>query len=250
MLKLPRCITLLLLVAVAPLLRADRSLDQACLAQSVLGAEVWSRLIRIENRTVGGPYPRNLHALVFELAGILWFYAATDGTQSFSLHLGRLEEEKADFGSLLRAIDPGFTRWSEVKPKLPVIASRRGQLSNGCFIESVAELRARLARGERVDRPQLLSYYEETSAGLHGHTVLVLGRGAHWEIFDPGRPTARLSVTKRDGADALALARALEGSGVVKARSIQLDFLAAAREAGIGAIASKAGSVDERPGRS
>ena len=45
-----------------------------------------------------------LHALVFELAGMLWFYTAEDGTQSFSLRIDRLDAEKADFGPMLRDI--------------------------------------------------------------------------------------------------------------------------------------------------
>ena len=219
-------VSLVILFLFAPALRAESSLEQARRAQALLGPDVWSRILKIENSGRASHYPRFLHALVFELADILWFYTAVDGTQSLSLHQGRLAEEKADLGPLLRDIEPGFTRWSIVRSKSLALEVPRGELSNGCFIESVAELRLRLARGESLERPQLLSYYDETPFGLHGHTVLVFGRDQHWEFFDPGRPQARQSVEKQYGSDPLVLARALEGPAVVKARCVALDFAA------------------------
>ena len=210
----------------APALRAEPALEQARRAQALLGLDVWSRILKIENSGRESRYPRILHALVFEVAGILWFYTAMDGTQSLSLHQGRLVEEKADLGPLLRDIEPGFTRWSIVRAKSLPMDMQRGELSNGCFIESVAELRLRLARGESLERPRLLSYYDETPFGLHGHTVLVFGRDEHWEFFDPSRPQARPVVAKQHGANPLALARALAGPTVVKARYVTLDFAA------------------------
>ncbi len=241
--KLVRHVSLVILFLLALALRAEPSLEQASRAQALLGPEVWSRILKIENSGRASRYPRCLHALVFELAGILWFYTAVDGTQSLSLNQGRLAEEKADMGPLLRDIEPGFTRWSIVRPKSPVSGVQRGALSNGCFIESIAELRLRLARGETLERPQLLSYYDETPSGLHGHTVLVFGRDENWELFDPGRPQARLLVAKQHGSDPLALARALEGETVVKARYVALDFAGPRVDA---SIASAPSSVRER----
>jgi hypothetical protein len=235
----------LVFLASVPALRADRSLEQARRAQALLGPETWSRVIRIENDTSASRYPRTLHALVFELAGILWFYTEADGTQSFSLHPGRLAEEKADFAPLLRDIEPGFVRWRVVadngRPLPPPAAP--GALRNGCFIESVAELRLRLARGEDLERPQLLSYYANTPLGLHGHTVLVFGRGTQMEIFDPSRPLARSFVARELGPDALDLARALEGPAIVKARYVAIDWAAPVRD-GVIATADSHGQTD------
>ena len=42
-------------------------------AQVLLGSEVWSQVIRIENTGSTVRHPRVVHALVFELAGILWY---------------------------------------------------------------------------------------------------------------------------------------------------------------------------------
>ena len=94
---------------------------------------------RRQANLVEGVRPRVLHALVFEFSGILWFYTDTDGTQSLSLRKGRLDEDKADLGPLLRDIEPGFTRWRalpEESKRADVTTAE--ELPNGCFIESVA----------------------------------------------------------------------------------------------------------------
>lgn len=214
----------LLLLVFTTVLRADFSLEQARRAQSLLGPDIWSQIVRVENDARPSRYPRRLHALVFELAGILWFYTPTDGTQSFSLRAGRLAEEKADFSALLRDIEPGFTRWSVVPVEAGPKSIAEVELKNGCFIESIGELRERLARGERMERPRLLSYYAKTSAGAKGHTVLTYGTGDHVQVFDPGNPDAQLVFAKAFGPDPLALARAVEGPEVVKARYVTIDL--------------------------
>lgn len=229
----------LLFVFVVAALRAETSLDHAFRAQALLGPEIWSKVISIHNETRAGRYPRTVHALVFELGERLWFYTDVDGTQSFSLHRGRLEEEKRDFGPLLRDIEPGFARWSEETPPGPAPARKaREKLPNGCFIESFAGLRERVAHGARLEEPRLLSYYSETAAGRRGHTVLAYDAGARVEIFDPDRPGARLAFPKSIGTDALALARALDGKEIVRARYFSLrgnattELLASAAQSG------------------
>jgi hypothetical protein len=203
---------------VATTMRADVSLDAARRAQVLLGSDVWSEVIRVENRARPSRYPREFHALVFELAGVLWFYTSTDGTQSFSLHRGLLTEEKADFAPLLRAIEPGFQRWSVVTAEAPA----PGKLPKGCFIESVAALRARLARGEMTMQPRLLCYYVEKSFGLAGHTVLAYATRDGVEVIDPDdAPPVRLDAALTD--DALTWARALRGSEITRARFVPLD---------------------------
>ncbi len=237
-------------LACASVLRAEPSLDQVRTAQALLGPEIWSRVIRVENRTRAGRYPRTLHALVFELANVLWFYTPADGTQSLSLHVGRLEEEKADLGPLLRDIEPGFTRWSVVPPErlpppVPGLA-----LGNACFIESIAGLRERLARGERLERPRLLSFYEQTALGMHGHTVLAFGTDEGIEIFDPARPAVRRTFAPALGPDALALARAFEGPGVVKARFVTIELAAPLSSWLVSRSGAPAGDAHPLPDRS
>lgn len=215
---------LLFVLLLAPLWATPGSLEHALRAQALLGPEVWSRVIVVKNERRDGPYPRTVHALVFELAGLLWFYTDVDGTQSFSLHVGNLEAEKADFAPLLRDIDPGFRRWSEYKPggKPPPAARPDLPLRNGCFIESVVALRERLARGEAAANARLLSYYAETPTGRVGHTVLAYEVGDRLEIFDSAEPARGALFPKTAGADPLQLARALEGLDVVKARYVPL----------------------------
>lgn len=73
------------MVLAVVVLRAD-SPASALAARAQLGEGIWSRTVRIENRSDDGRYPARLHALVFEFDGRLWFYTDMDGTQSFSLH--------------------------------------------------------------------------------------------------------------------------------------------------------------------
>lgn len=235
----------LLLLVLATVLRADFSLDHARKAQSLLGPDIWSEIVRVENDARPSRYPRRLHALVFELAGVLWFYTPADGTQSFSLHVGRLAEEKADFGPLLRDIEPGFKRWTTVpREQWPEVKARL-ELKNGCFIESIAELRARLARGERMERPRLLSYYAQTPGGAKGHTVLTYGIGDHVQVYDPGKPYAQLVFAKAFGPDPLVLARAVEGPAIVKARYVTIDL-----EVREQTLVARHGAAPTRPARS
>ena len=205
---------------------ADFSLATARRAQALLGPEVWSQVIRVENDARLSRYPRVLHALVFELAGVLWFYTETDGTQSFSLKRGRLAGDKADFAPLLRDIEPGFRRWSVA----PDGDATPGELPNGCFIESVAALRERLARGGETMQPQLLSFYWDTPVGRLGHTVLTFATKNEVEVIDSVTPTRLRHFPAALAGDASALARAMCDGVVARARMVSLEeFTAAVR---------------------
>lgn len=219
-----RClIALAVLLAVsAPRLSATDTLKPARHAQALLGREVWSTLLRIENRAPSARYPRIVHALVFELAGILWFYDAAHGTQSFSLHRGRLVEEKADFAPLLRDIDPGFVRWTAVPAQMDHTAARAA-LPNGCFIESIAALRDRLAAGEAISSPQLLSYYQTDRGVRRGHTVLAYTSNGHVAVVDPAGDGAPQQFPAPLADNALQLARAVAGNDVAAARWVPLE---------------------------
>ncbi len=201
---------------------ADTSRRHALEAQALLGPEVWSRVIRIENDQPSNRHAKTVYGLVFELAGILWFYDEGHGTQSFSLHKGRLTEEKADFAPLLRDIDAGFARWTVVSDRPGDVPARKS-LRNGCFIESVAALRERLALGGEVVRPQLLSYYLESNRGLHGHTVLAYETDGHVEIIDSAQAGKRFTYPAPLAQDAMQLARAMLGGKVASARLLPLE---------------------------
>lgn len=213
---------LLSLAALGAPLSAQTSLDYARRAGALLGDGVWSQVIEIRNENRRSLYPETVHALVFELAGILWFYTDADGTQSFSLHRGRLAEEKADFAPLLRGIDPGFKRWT-VLPAAGEPAVRGAGLKNGCFIDSVVELRDRLARGARVSAPRLLSYYAKAGLGQEGHTVLAYDVDGRTEIYDPSRPQAQFAFPLKRGREPLALARSIDRREIVGARYLSLE---------------------------
>ena len=221
--RIPLLVSLFLWLAAA-CAGGDDSLVYARRAQALLGSGVWSQVLRIENHSGVSPYPRTVHALVFELAGILWFYTDLDGTQSFSLHRGRLAEEKANFEPLLRDIDPGFQRWTEVAADLKATQAHAvgAELRNGCFIESYVALRRLVARGEAVTAPRLLSYYPKHSRHGVGHTVLAYANAGQVVVIDPLRPDVKLGFPASLAVDPKKLAEAVQGQVVENARVLPL----------------------------
>lgn len=213
---------LLLFVVLAVALQAQPALENARGAQLLLGRDVWSRLIRVENKGPRGLYPRTVYALVFEMQGVLWFYTDANGTQSFSLHRDNLAAEKSDFGPLLRDIEPGFAHWEEVPEEEIAHVKPSAHLRNGCFIESLALWRARAARGEAVEEPRLLSFYFEAGALRGGHTVFAFREGDTVKLIDPVRPEAVTTVPLKLAQDPVGLARQLSGYVVTRARFLPL----------------------------
>lgn len=182
--------------------------EAAWQARRMLGEGVWSRVLRIENDDRHSPYPATVHALVFEMGGLLWFYTGMDGTQSFSLHRGRLEEEKREFGRLLRAVDPGFKRFTILPDTAPAWARDSAPLANGCFIDSLVALREALEQGEPVKQARLLTYYVKWRGRVTGHTVLVYTTDLGMHVVDKAaerEPQVFLGETD----DGLELARRL-----------------------------------------
>ena len=202
------------------------SLENARRAQTLLGADVWSQVIRVENSGSTARYPRTVHALVFELVGILWFYTDVDGTQSFSTHRGRLDQDKSDFAPLLADISPGFKNWTEVPADLAVRVPNDEPLLNGCFVESVANLRQRLLVGDDVRSPQLLSYYAN-GGRTAGHTVLTYQTADGVKVIDPVDPKRPRLFAGKLARDAQALGTALVGRLVQKAIWVPVSDFAA-----------------------
>jgi hypothetical protein len=222
----------------------DRGLADAREARAMLGGSSWSEVLRISNSNPRSSYPRTVYALAFELEGILWFYTDADGTQSLSLRRGRVAEDEADPGPLLRAIDPGFTAWEPVPDGgVPAAAPRPGALPNGCFIESVAALRRRLITGGQADRPRLLSFYADTPAGRLGHTVLVYSTSDGAQAIDAERSERPVRLPPGLGDNALALARFIRGGEVAAARVLPVS-----RPPAGGCDGSIAGSTVRREG--
>lgn len=210
-----RLLTVVLLLAISPV--SVRAIDSptkesAWQARLMLGDRVWAKVLRIENDNAAGPYPATVYATVFEMGGILWFYTGMDGTQSFSLHRGRLEEEKHEFDRLLRAIEPGFRRHEVLPEAMPMWAHQRGSLRNGCFIDSLVALRETLAAGVPVTRARLLTYYLKRRGRIIGHTVLVYSTPLGDQVVDRAiDPSPRLFLNGTD--DGLELARRLLPAG-------------------------------------
>ncbi|MBC7365275.1 MAG: hypothetical protein H7343_00465, partial [Undibacterium sp.] len=204
----------------------NSGLAHARRAQVLLGADVWSQVISVQNTGRTAHYPRTVHALVFELAGVLWFYTDTDGTQSFSTHRGRLEGDKADFAPLLRDVHRGFSSWTVVPADFTSRATETDRLLNGCFIESVANLRQRLLIGGAVTRPQLLSYYAGAGNHVAGHTVLTYETAAGIRVIDPVDPSRPMLYPREFARNAATLSTALVGRLIEKAVWIPVNDFA------------------------
>lgn len=213
-----------LVFVLALVARAD-SLENAQRARALLGPEIWSQLIRVENTAEKSKYPKTVYALVFELSGLLWFYTDTDGTQSFSLHRHNLAAEKANFAPLLQEIDPGFVRWDVVPADSAIVSpAGAGALPNGCLIESFAAARKLEASGVEVWNAQLVSFYFDAAGTLVGHTVLAYEGRKGAFLVDPNHPDKPVRVGKRLPEKPLELARSLGklGASIIQARVVTL----------------------------
>jgi hypothetical protein len=170
------CLTLNLSLVGAP--SGLRSVQQA---QALLGPETWTKVLRIQNDNRASIYARTVYALIFEFAGILWFYTDADGTQSFSLYQNRLEHEKSDLAPGLREIDPGFKRFQEMDAEW--VVAPHGELPNGCFIESLVAGRGILASQRDIKGAHLLLVY---AAGVRaGHCIFAFETADACYALDP-----------------------------------------------------------------
>jgi hypothetical protein len=174
-------------------------------ASAMLGPTLWKRVICIHNSSDDGRYPRSLGAVVFEMGGILWFYTATDGTQSLSIRRGHVVEDERDFGPLLTHIDSGFSSWErDLEGNGPDL---KGSVPpNACFIQSVVLLRHNLSAGIGVEHMRLLSYYVAFPSGLKGHTVLYVETGKGPTVIDPLKERKPLRVRSTNPEDAQCVA--------------------------------------------
>jgi hypothetical protein len=214
-----------LFVLTTTLVGRAESLENAQRARAMLGPNVWARVIRVENVAERSRYPEIVHAVIFELGGVLWFYTDTDGTQSFSLHRHNLAAEKADLAPLLREIEPGFVRWDVVPANNSVIEpAGASALPNGCLIESFLAARQLEASGAVVRNAQLVSFYADVGGILAGHTVLAYeGKGGAY-LIDPNEPGRRIRIGRRLPDKPLDVVRnfKIAGVAVTKARSFTI----------------------------
>lgn len=201
----PRFLALGLLLAAT--LHAG-SLESAFQARAMLGPDVWSRVLRIENERPGrgSSYPAEFHGLVVEFQGILWLYTEFDGTQSISRYAGRVEADRADLGPLLQSVEPGLTRHEEVTHGPPFGTLARPPPYH-CFLAAVARWQRLQAEANPPTRARLLAIYLQ---GRHqGHMVLEYWRDGRRYVFDPERPARDRRISARLDEDPLKVARAV-----------------------------------------
>jgi hypothetical protein len=182
--------------------------DTAFQARAMLGSGIWSRVVRLENAKAGpgSRYPSEFHALVVAFEGILWLYTEFDGTQTLSRYSGRLEQDQADIGPLLREIEPGLGQYEDVTDRAPEQIPQAAP-PYACFLASVA--RWQQLRNDAVPptRARLLAYYPRGER--QGHMVLEYWRDGKRYVFDPDRPNHEREMSTRLADDPLRVAQAL-----------------------------------------
>jgi hypothetical protein len=192
----------------------------------MLGPEIWSRVLRIENVRAGGRsrYPAEFHAVVVAFQGILWLYTEFDGTQNLSLYAGRLEQDIADLGSLLRAVEPGLTQFEDVTEQRRDTVLAGAPPPRACFFGSVARWQQLQREPIPPSRARLLAYY--LPAGRQGHMVLEYWRAGRRYVFDPERPADEHELSLRLAEDPLTVAQALFSPWDLKvpARAMRLEL--------------------------
>jgi hypothetical protein len=222
--RMPNVSHLLTAATLATGIGVDGSLDAVRQAQRLLEAHTWSEAVRIENTAAQSRYPHVVHALVFQLDNVLWFYTPTDGTQSLSVYRNHAEADKRGLGPLFLAIDAGFGRW-EILPRDYDLSPNQPRLPNGCFIESMALLFEKMADGTRIENPGLLSYYVALPGGIRGHTVLEYTSAGRVQIIDPNRPAYTLRIRAANENNPKSIADRIRGD-IAKARYLPLgEFL-------------------------
>ena len=214
-----------MVLALTPAMRADTQGSSSMLyarqASAMLGPTLWKRVIHIHNSATESRYPPSLGAVVFEMGGILWFYTATDGTQSLSLRLGHAKEDEQDFGPLLVLIDSGFSRW-EFDSESTGLDEKGPVPPNACFIQSIALLRHSLSVGISAEHAKLLSYYVTLPTGLKGHTVLYLETKKGRTIIDPLMQRRPLLVLSANPGDPKCVASCIRRD-ITSARWVPID---------------------------
>lgn len=184
------------------------SLESAFQARAMLGAGVWSRVLRIENdrSPFDSRYPAVFHGLLVEFQGILWLYTEFDGTQSLSLYAGRSEADRANLAPLLQAVEPGLKRYEDVTDRPPFgILGRPPPFP--CFPAAVARWQQLQAGGNPPARARLLAIYPK--GHRQGHMVLEYWRDGRRYVFDPEYPAKDREVPAKVGDEPLKVAQAL-----------------------------------------
>jgi hypothetical protein len=199
--------SLALLAAVS--LPADMR-ESAWRARGMLGPARWAQVLRIGLAQRGSTPAREVYALVFELEDRLWYYADDSGTESLSTQRGRLAQDMADLGPLLKKVDPRFDRYEVLRrePGDIVTSDRAAALPQGCFIECVAYLQAMSDLGRAPDEARLVSYYRAAGGRTQGHTVLYFARQGEGFFYDPEGSQAPVPIGHEVRLEALAIARA------------------------------------------
>lgn len=199
--------------------------ETAFQARAMLGPDVWSRVLRLENEGAGpgSRYPAEFHGLVVAFEDILWFYTEFDGTQTLSTRAGRLTADQADLAPLLQAIEPGLARFEDVTARPPAELPAEPP-PFACFLGSVARWQQLQREPVPPTRARLLAYYPR--AERQGHMVLEYWREGRRYVFDPEKPADERELPVRLAEDPLKVARALfrPGDRNRPVRAMHLDL--------------------------
>jgi hypothetical protein len=182
------------------------SLESAFRARELIGPDVPTRLVRIENRATGpSRYPAEFHGLVISFADIVWLYTEFDGTQNLSFRRGQVAEDQANLGALLQTVEPGlqvFHDEASATPAQPLPSAP----PNGCFVACLARWRELLQSASPPRAARLIACFPPDRPS--GHMLLEFRRGRHRYVFDPDLPDRLQRLSREVGDTPLAVASA------------------------------------------
>ena len=186
----PLSLLVLVLPALTPLFAGSR--ESAFLARDLLGPQIWTRVVRIENDpAIDARHPAEFHGLVIAFADILWFYDDIDGTQNLSMRRGQLADDRENLGRLLRTVVPGLTGFEE-ETEPPPPGAMPQKLPNACFVACLKRWQALQESAHPPKRVRLIACFPPEST--QGHMILEYRRGLRRFIFDPDRPTEQITI--------------------------------------------------------
>lgn len=222
---------------------AQSSRASAYQAQRLLGGEIWSEVVEIENTAPSAAFPARFAATLFYFDRHLWFYTESEGTFRLSRLRRSLAGQKAKLPWLLKAAHDGFRAYSVLPSAAagPVETPAAVGLAKGCFIESIYHLRRLAAEGRSLESARLLQFYMKKGSRISGHTVLVYKAGDNRHFVDPAFPAqagilqqsifplarARQIKAARDAHEQVHLFPARDIGRVFRAQEIQVEVPAA-----------------------
>jgi hypothetical protein len=205
------------------------SADRA--AAMLASAGHWTRLTEFTADPAVAGYPLKFYGTLLYFDRHLWLYAEFEGTFRLSRSRASLKRHLRDLPRLLPDTRRGLISANILQPGEYTAGASVGKLRNGCFVESLNQLRKLAERHpEPVISADLLSLFIRRGERTFGHTVLTYRTSGGWHFWDPDHPYGSGQILQAGNA----LLRAQE----VKADRDRREEVAVRPERGSGTLVS------------